>query len=133
MTAVVADASAVTAILLGERPASGIAEAFQNRHVVAPDFALVEVANALWKGWRRGVIPGEQVSTRLDEARALIASLVSAADLLDRAAALSVELSHPVYDCLYIALAEHVQAPLITADKRLAVVATATLPDVKAF
>lgn len=44
-------------------------------------------------------------------------------DLVDEAARLSILLNHPIYDCFYLALARREDAPLITADKRLAAAA----------
>ena len=44
--------------------------------------------------------------------------LVSAAGLAPRAVAIAGQLDHPVYDCLYLALAEAEQAGLVTADLR---------------
>jgi predicted nucleic acid-binding protein len=35
------------------------------------------------------------------------------------AVALSRQLQHPAYDCFYLALSRRLDAPLITADKRL--------------
>jgi predicted nucleic acid-binding protein len=43
--------------------------------------------------------------------------------LLPAAARLAVELGHPVYDCVYLALAALHAVPLATADKRLQQVA----------
>lgn len=50
--------------------------------------------------------------------------------LADEAAGTAIALNHPVYDCFYLALARRENAPLITADKRLAAAAQ-TLPDVE--
>jgi len=41
------------------------------------------------------------------------------APLLSRATNLAIEIGHPVYDCLYLALAVETNAPLATADRRL--------------
>ena len=41
------------------------------------------------------------------------------APLLPRAMDLARRLTHPVYDCVYLTLAERAQAPLVTADQRL--------------
>ena len=41
------------------------------------------------------------------------------ADLIERAAQLAVQISHPVYDCLYLACAEATDSMLITADQNL--------------
>jgi predicted nucleic acid-binding protein len=46
--------------------------------------------------------------------------LTASRQLLDSALRLSFELNHPVYDCVYIALALWRNIPLVTADKRLA-------------
>jgi predicted nucleic acid-binding protein len=39
---------------------------------------------------------------------------------LHRALNLSLELNHPLQDCIYLALAERLDAPLITADEKFA-------------
>jgi predicted nucleic acid-binding protein len=39
--------------------------------------------------------------------------------LAARAAAIALELEHPVYDCFYLALREAQRAPLVNADRRL--------------
>jgi predicted nucleic acid-binding protein len=44
--------------------------------------------------------------------------LVATIDLLDRAFSLSLDLDHPIYDCLYLALALDTDARLVTADRR---------------
>lgn len=46
-------------------------------------------------------------------------ALVSATGLAPRAVAIAGQLDHPVYDYLYLALAEAEQADLVTADTRL--------------
>lgn len=46
---------------------------------------------------------------------------------LDRALHLAAQIGHPVYDCIYLALAEHHATHVITADRRFA--AAANVPD----
>jgi predicted nucleic acid-binding protein len=60
-----------------------------------------------------------EAKERLD--RLLRAPVRSAAsrDLLKPALELSLELRHPIYDCLYLALAQRRGLPLVTADERL--------------
>ena len=41
-------------------------------------------------------------------------------DLLAPAQRLAARLTHSVYDCLYLALAQRLSCPLVTADRRLA-------------
>ena len=87
--------------------------------LLAPDLLLVEVANALWKKTARG----ELTSTAADRALELMLEagleLRGIPPLLSRATKLARELGHPVYDCVYLALAEAERAPLVTADERL--------------
>jgi predicted nucleic acid-binding protein len=58
----------------------------------------------------------EQAVTRL---LALDINWIAAATLLRPAARLAAELGHPVYDCIYLALAASHSAVLATADARL--------------
>lgn len=87
--------------------------------LLAPDLLLVEVASALWKKTTR-----KELSTR-EADRALVLLGESGVDLrptallLGRAMALARRLRHPVYDCVYLALAEREHAALVTADARL--------------
>jgi predicted nucleic acid-binding protein len=45
--------------------------------------------------------------------------LASAAGLAQRAVIIAGQLDHPVYDCLYLALAEAEETSLVTADLKL--------------
>lgn len=87
--------------------------------LLAPDIVTVEVANALWAKVGRGEI-GQAASAR---AVATLAAggqpqLRPSTPLVPRAFELARRLDHPVYDCLYLALAEQRDATLVTADKR---------------
>jgi len=87
--------------------------------MLAPDLLLTEVANALWKKTaRREILPVEA-----DGAFALVVEsgidLRPTAPLLARAMQFARRLNHPVYDCVYLALAERERASFITADRRL--------------
>jgi predicted nucleic acid-binding protein len=87
--------------------------------MLAPDVLLVEVANALWKKTAsREISPVEA-----DRAFALVnesgIDLRPTAPLLPRAMQVARRLNHPVYDCVYLALAEREHATFITADHRL--------------
>ena len=91
-------------------------EAFQP---VAPAFIQIEVANALWKYVRVGQVDIEDAV----EGAAVLARLVNLYpddDLLGSAQRLAARLQHPVYDCLYLSLAQRLSCALVTADRRLA-------------
>lgn len=80
---------------------------------------LAEFANVIWKKTRRGEIadpkPYEAEFTTISE----FTFLHSVGDLIVRATQMTVQIDHPVYDCLYIACAEKTESTLVTADQRL--------------
>lgn len=91
----------------------------------APDFLLIEAANVIWKKLRRKEIPDAR--PYLEELAHMSDAVVlrPSSELVQRAAALSLRLNHPVYDCVYLACAETEAAPLVTADDRLSRLAQA--------
>jgi predicted nucleic acid-binding protein len=87
--------------------------------IAAPDLLAPECANVLWKKVARGEL-------QTDEAEA-IALALEGADIalhstrphLASATTIACALGRAAYDCFYLALAEKLQQPLITADMRL--------------
>ena len=117
----VVDASVAVKWLVVEPHSQYARELLAPRIVLhAPDFILTEVANVIWKKARRKEIPSRQPYigelANLTDAVALQPST----ELVIKAAALAVQIDHPVYDCVYLACAEALAAPLVTADERLA-------------
>ena len=87
--------------------------------LLAPDLMAVEATNAWWKKLRRqemGIADLEQAVTNL---LALGITWTPSGTLLRPATRLAVELGHPVYDCMYLALATSHAATLASADERL--------------
>ena len=89
----------------------------------APDLLPVECANILWKKVRVRDLTSDDAAARLQFLLRAPVPLAESHPLLDRALGLSFELRHPVYDCVYLALALRRGVPLVTADKKLASVA----------
>lgn len=87
--------------------------------LLAPDLMAVEVTNAWWKKLRRREMDMADVEQAVTNLLALGIAWTAAAALLRPAARLAVELGHPVYDCVYLALARSHSASLATADDRL--------------
>ena len=91
----------------------------QEQPLAAPELLHVEVANALWAMAVRGRMAGAEVHEALDLlAEALLIVPPSMKQLMPAAARLASDLEHPVYDCIYLALAMQEQRPVITADRR---------------
>ena len=87
--------------------------------VVAPNTFPVEVAHALTKAERRGIIPQGEASLGLTEVMTATVTLYDSIPFLPRAVELASKKRIGVYDCLYVALAEDLGLQLITADARL--------------
>lgn len=88
--------------------------------VLAPRLLMEETTNALITGIRRGRWTGAQADASFELLRRLPVALVDEPRDLDRAYELSRRFDeHPVYDLLYVALAERLGAELVTADQAL--------------
>ena len=94
--------------------------------LVAPDILAIEFANAMWAKARRDEID------EADAVRAIAAvsghgqpQLRPSAPLVARAFDLARTLDHPVYDCVYLAMAEALDTYVVTADRRFVEVAQA--------
>jgi predicted nucleic acid-binding protein len=82
--------------------------------MTAPDFLLIEGANVLWKKVRRGELSQPYADRALALLRSFALDLVSTVTLLDDAFALAHEIEHPVYDCLYLAVAQGARGVVVT-------------------
>jgi len=92
--------------------------------LVAPEMLLVEVANALWRKLTRREITGREADRALELLSESGLDLTPATPLVGRALDLARMLQHPVYDCVYLALAERERATLVSADTRLVALAS---------
>lgn len=120
MERAVIDASVAVKWVLDE-PGSPQARRLASARLEAPELLLVECANILWKKVRVGDLRKDEAVQRLELlARAPVLAWAVSPDLLREALRLALELSHPVYDCLYLALALQLVIPLVTADRRFA-------------
>ena len=85
----------------------------------APDLMAIEVTNAWWKKLRRGEMDIAGIEGAVTRLLALDIVWTAAVTLLRPAVRLAAELRHPVYDCVYLALATSQSASLATTDDRL--------------
>jgi predicted nucleic acid-binding protein len=117
---VVVDASMAAVWFTSEPDRLGAARLLETESMLlAPDLMAVEVTNAWWKRLRRREMDLAEVERAVTHLLALQIVWVAAATLLRPAVRLAAELAHPVYDCIYLALAASHSAILATADDRL--------------
>ncbi len=87
--------------------------------LLAPDLVVAEVVNTAWKLVRAGEISRDHGAQIAAGIASCFTHLVPSTELSRRAYELAVELEHPVYDCLYLALAEQHTDVVVTVDRRL--------------
>jgi len=128
---IVIDASVAVKWLL---PESGDAAAqallASEERLVAPSLIRTEVAAALARRARFGEIEPRDAGTAmglwLQTLRDGVIGLVADEADLVTALRLAIELNHPLQGCLYLALAERLGAPLVTADEKFVLKARAS-------
>ena len=91
--------------------------------LLAPDLIVPEVCNAAWRKVLQNRGSAEQAREAAIALPGMFRELIAGSALAPRALEIAMELKHPVYDCLYIALAEVAHAELVTADEGFANVA----------
>jgi len=116
---IVIDASVALKWVLDE-PESQAAVALGGQELIAPALWLAEAANVLWRRARIGEITSDQAAALFLELRKAPVASLSMEPYLEQALELAVEMGHPVYDCIYLALALHHQTHVVTADRRFA-------------
>ena len=141
MMRLVLNASVVVKWFLPDEPLKAEAEQvekdFRDGSILAlmvPEFCLREVANALWVAYRRRRID-EQT---LREVWQLFMSYIQQGILhispdppLDNVLDFALRYNVPVYDCIYIVLAQQEGCPLLTVDEQLFKSVSDQLPFVK--
>ncbi len=94
------------------------AAALATYRLSAPDLLDAECAHVLWVKVARGEIGEADALTRIARLIAAPVDRIPCRELASAALKLSIDLGHPAYDCLYLALAIRTAAPLVTADTK---------------
>lgn len=84
----------------------------------APLLLMTEFANALWKNVRKGLIDLAHAQGAMTGIRRTIAHWHATEGMLEDALEWSIRVGHPVYDILYVALAQRNGLRCVTADWR---------------
>lgn len=115
---IVLDASCALELILGREGSAGLAARVVSEEVHAPCLIDVEVVNGLRRLLRQGALSPERAALGLEWLLDLGIERHHGAELARRALALRSSLA--TYDAAYVAVAELLSAPLLTADARLA-------------
>jgi len=100
----------------------GTAEALllrQKAKLIAPELLIAECANILWKKVQRGELLKNEALLAARLLQGAEIELLPTRFLFEAATRMSIEIDHPAYDCLYLALALEKQCKFVTADERL--------------
>ena len=116
MNRLVIDASVAIKWVVEEVGTADALALLSHRSLTAPDLMVAECANILWKKVHRGELTAREAQ--------LSAQIIARADielypmraLLEPATRLAIELAHPAYDFLYLALALANDWQFVTAD-----------------
>jgi predicted nucleic acid-binding protein len=88
--------------------------------LAAPDLLIAECGNILWKKVQRGQMDADTAELAAKAIMRAEIELMPMRPHLAAATALAIKLAHPVYDCLYLALALERECRFVTADLSLA-------------
>lgn len=116
---IVLDASVLVNALADDHEAGGAARQVigQAEDLAAPDLIDVETAAVLRRRWQAGSITGERFDAAVVDLGDLPCRRYPTGPLIRRAVELRDNVS--MYDAVYVALAEALECPLVTADERL--------------
>lgn len=116
----IVDASVAFKWIFVEDGGDAAAALFGRNDLRAPALLLAEIGNALWKKSVRGEL-GDQAtySAQLSLVGSLVTTIAET-EFVARALQIAVDLNHPIYDCIYLAMAERENDHLCTADVRFA-------------
>jgi predicted nucleic acid-binding protein len=96
-----------------------------------PDLFYIECANILWKYVRRLGYPADQARQDLRDLGALTLQRTPVTDLMSEALDLALAHGITAYDGSYVALAQRLGMPLVTADEPLTQALSGTGSDIR--
>lgn len=120
MTVLIVDASVAVKWFFEEDHTEDALRLLDDRfNLHAPNFLLLEADSVVSKRARRRLITTRDGAAVRDAVRRMPIQLHDFEPLADPAYELSVATGCAIYDCLYVALGELLDAQVVTADKRL--------------
>jgi len=117
--ALVIDASIAVKWVVEEEGTAEALRLLERSKLIAPELLVAECANILWKKVRRDELSSEEALLAARLLQSAEIELTPTRILLEPATRIAIELDHPAYDCIYLALAAERDCPFVTADERL--------------
>jgi predicted nucleic acid-binding protein len=119
MARLVCDASVLFKTLVVEIESHLADAVVSSSQIIVPELAVAETCNAIWAQVHRGALSATEAQELLDYLLTMSLELHPVRQDMKRALAIAVALDHPIYDCVYLALAERLGVPVVTTDARL--------------
>ena len=119
MRTLVIDASIAVKWVVEEEGTDEALRLLKRSRLIAPELLVAECANILWKKVRRDELTNEEALLAARLLQSAEIELSPTRSLMEPATRVAIELDHPAYDCIYLALAAERDCPFVTADQRL--------------
>ena len=84
----------------------------QRAKLIAPELLVAECANILWKKVQRDELLKEEALLAARLLQGAEIELLPMRSLFETATRISIEINHPAYDCIYLALAANSKMPV---------------------
>lgn len=117
MTRLVIDASVAIKWVVEEEGTETALALRKQAELIAPDLLIAECANILWKKVQRDELSDNEALIAARLLQNAEVEILATRSLLERATGLAIELRHPAYDCIYLALAIQSDCGFCTADQ----------------
>jgi len=119
VTPLVIDASVAVKWVIEERGTPAALALRDRFKLIAPELLVAECADILWKKVTRNELSDAEalLCARLLENAGI--EIMPTGALLEAATKIAIELAHPAYDCMYLALAVQQHCRFVTADNTL--------------
>lgn len=115
---IVVDASVALKWVLDEPGSDAAIDLLSTSELAMPGIFMAEAANALWRHVTRKQIEMGEALDRLARLRSVRFETFLIEEDIEHALQLAIDLNHPIYDCLYLALALRLDTHVVTADRR---------------
>lgn len=119
MSTLVIDASIAVKWVIEETGTEAALSLRRRAKLIAPELLVAECANILWKKVRRKELSRDEAHLAARLLQSADLELLPTRSLLEAAVLIAIELDHPAYDCVYVALAAANDCRFVSADERL--------------